>query len=384
MWRIGLMVVLSLVAVSAHQPQLPPPVEWDPTIDPVWRNPAPIVGSPAVSGDEAFGLLEGHRLVKLSAADGSEIWRVPTQEFGATYGRRVVIAEAAVLVGEYNVVAIDRDTGRHQWTFAPAAGYAPGPYLGEVADGTAYAGSGSGHLYAIDVTTGRPRWAQLVDARQESTVYAPQVRGDLVIAGFTEFVTPLRGGIVALERETGRQRWRFDFPSDEVSMNFTSGSLVVGDEVIGSSGDGRICGLDPEGGALRWSLPAVSGPLTSIIPPSRQDIRALDADGQTLVAGSNTGYIIGYDLATREERWRFPGGLLGSTGFEVAILNGTVYVPYVSGFLVALDATTGKMRWRTDDWQQGFMWVPTVWNTRLIVGSRLGVWALRTEPGGDR
>lgn len=384
MWRTGLMAVLSLVAVSASQPQLPPAAEWNPTIDPVWRNPLPIMGSPAVSGEEAYGLLEGHRLVKLSALDGSEVWRVPTQEFGTTYGRRVVVADASVLVGEYNIAAIDRDTGRHRWTFAPTAGYAPGPFLGEAVEGTAYAGSASGHLYALDVATGRPRWTYLVDPRQESTMYAPLVRGDLVIAGFTEFVTPLRGGIVAVDRQTGRERWRFDFPTSTVSMNFTSGSLVVTGDIVGASGDGRLWGLHPDTGALLFTLPAVTGRLTSIIPPSDQDIRAVAGDGATLVAGSNTGYVIGYDLATREERWRFPGGLLGSTGFELSIRNGTAYVPYVSGFLVALDVATGRMRWRTDDWRQGFMWVPSVLGELLIVGSGQGVWALRTEPGGPR
>jgi len=383
MWRIGSMVVLSLAAVAANQPPLPP-VGWDPTIDPVWRNPLPVIGSPTVSGDEAYGLLEGHRLVKLSVADGSEIWRVPTQEFGTTYGRRVVTTEQSVLVGEYDIVSVDQATGRHRWTFSPATGYAPGPYLGEVVDGAAYAGSASGHLYAVDVATGRPQWVHEVDPRHEATVYAPRVSGGLVIAGFTEYDTPLRGGLIAVDRATGRPRWRFDFPARDVSMNFTSGSLVVQGEVVGSSGDGRIWGVDLESGALRWTLPAVTGPLVSIIPPSNQDIRALDVQGQTLVAGSNTGYIIGYDLATKTERWRFAGGLLGSTAFELQIVNGTAYVPYVSGFLVALDAATGAMRWRTNDWQQGFMWLPSVLDRRLIVGSRLGVWALRTEPGGDR
>lgn len=215
-------------------------------------------------------------------------------------------------------------------------------------------------------------------------MYAPLVRGNLVIAGFTEFVTPLRGGMVAVDRDTGRERWRFDFPTAPVSMNFTSGSLVVTGHIVGASGDGRLWGLNPDTGALLFTLPAITGQLTSIIPPSNQDIRALAGDGTTLVAGSNTGYVIGYDLATQEERWRFPGGLLGSTGFELSIINGTAYVPYVSGFLVAIDVATGRMRWRTDDWRQGFTWVPSVLGKLLIIGSGQGVWALRTEPGGPR
>jgi outer membrane protein assembly factor BamB len=49
----------------------------------------------------------------------------------------------------------------------------------------------------------------------------------------------------------------------------------------------------------------------------------------------------------------------------------------VSGFLVALDAATGQLRWRTDDWQQGFIWAPAVAADIAVVSSRQGLWALR-------
>jgi len=61
----------------------------------------------------------------VSLRDGSELWRVGTGEEGVTYGHALAVTAESVLVGEYDVVAFDRVTGRRQWTFVPRTGYAP-------------------------------------------------------------------------------------------------------------------------------------------------------------------------------------------------------------------------------------------------------------------
>jgi len=121
----------------------------------------------------------------------------------------------------------------------------------------------------------------------------------------------------------------------------------------------------------------MTGELDSIVRPGDQDHRSLAVAGSTLVIGSTTGYVVGYDLASEREIWRYPGGRLGSTGFAFTASAGLALVPYVSGFLVALDAATGQLRWRTDDWQQGFVWAPALAGEIAVVSSRQGLWALR-------
>ena len=47
----------------------------------------------------------------------------------------------------------------------------------------------------------------------------------------------------------------------------------------------------------------------------------------------------------------------------------TIFVPYLSGTLVALDSRDGHERWRTPDDVRGFTWPPRLWNgTVLAVG----------------
>ena len=158
---------------------------------------------------------------------------------------------------------------------------------------------------------------------------------------------------------------------------------MAGDVVVAASGDGQLWAVDRRSGELRWNATALKGALDSIVPASDQDYRALAVVGATIVVGSTTGYVVGYDFAGREV-WRFAGGRLGSSSFSMAAGDGVAFVPYVSGFVVALDTATGHLRWRTNDWQQGFIWPPAVTADLAITSSRQGLWALRTNQEGEQ
>jgi eukaryotic-like serine/threonine-protein kinase len=372
---IGVAVVCLLCVASGFTQPMP---ARDPTVRPVWRTTQATVGTPAIGGNDVFALTADHQLLKVSLDDGSELWRVKTGEEGTTYGHALAVTSLSVLVGEYDLAAFDRITGRLRWTFVPRDGYAPGPYLGDVhRDEIALTGSASGHAYALNVRTGLVEWAAVVDPDQESTVYAPRVDGRQVIAGFTHYSAPNRGGLVALDITDGRERWRFAFPPQSTSTHLAGGPVVAGEVVVAASGDGRIWAVDSQTGELRWTLPAITGELDSIVPAGEQDQRALATSGSTLLVGSTTGYVIAFDMGDQREVWRFPGGRLGSTAFAIAAANGVAFVPYVSGFLVALNGATGAQRWRTSDWQQGFIWPPALAGNRAVASSRQGLWALR-------
>jgi len=375
--RIGLALACVLFwATGANARQ----TTSDPTARPVWRTTQATVGTPVIAGDHVFALTADHQLVKVALADGSETWRVSTGEVGVTYGHALAVTSASVLAGEYDIVGIDRATGRRRWTFSPPVGYAPGPYLGDVdRDEVVFAGSASGHLYAVDVRSGLLIWTTVVDQNLQSTIYSPRVDGSVVIAGFTQHAAPSGGGLVAVSVADGRERWRFRFPTRAVSTHLAGGPVIVGGLIVAASGDGQIWAVDREPGARRWTLPPNMGELDSIVRAGDQDHRSLAVSGSILVAGSTTGYVLGYDVDQQREAWRYAGGRLGSTAFAMAARDGIVFVPYVSGFLVALTAATGQQQWRTHDWQQGFVWPPAVTGRIAVVCSRQGMWALRID-----
>jgi outer membrane protein assembly factor BamB len=68
--------------------------------------------------------------------------------------------------------------------------------------------------------------------------------------------------------------------------------------------------------------------------------------------------------------------------FGLGVGDGTVWVPYVSGQVVGLDAGTGRERWRFGDQGEGFRWLPFVRGTDILLsGATGGLVALRRGEG---
>jgi outer membrane protein assembly factor BamB len=123
------------------------------------------------------------------------------------------------------------------------------------------------------------------------------------------------------------------------------------------------------------------GPFRGVITVADRDFRALAVVGRRLIAGSLTGYVAAYDLETRQEAWRVEGGWLGSNGFVFTADDTHVYVPYVSGTLLAIDVTDGRVAWNTDDHALGLAWAPAIGGDRIITAGLSGVWAFpRPQP----
>jgi outer membrane protein assembly factor BamB len=350
----------------------------------VWHVPEPGRGGPAADDTSAYFLSKAHEVLAVDIATGNVRWRRPTFEEGeALSGAALLVDGESVVVGDYNLLAFNRHTGGLRWRFVPADGYGPGIYLGTVSDGLALAGSPSGHLYAVDVESGALRWSTEVASDGKTTVFSPVASASAVAAGFTEFTAPNGGGVVVVAKDTGRVLWKQRFPSPadpSLGTNWAGGPILVDDEVIASSGDGNIHAFDAGSGALRWTIPKVSGPSPFPVAADR-DFRALALAGALLVCGSLTGQIVAFDRVSREERWRFTGTGLGSTAFRIAAIDGVVYVPFANGRLVALGAADGRELWRLGDWTSGFLWPPAARGGAILLsGAGDGMSAVRAEP----
>jgi hypothetical protein len=94
--------------------------------------------------------------------------------------------------------------------------------------------------------------------------------------------------------------------------------------------------------------------------------------------------VVAYDLDTRREAWRVEGGWLGSTGFVFTADDRHVYVPYVSGILLAIDVADGRVAWSTDDYTLGMAWAPAARGDRVVTAALSGVWAYSVAARADR
>jgi outer membrane protein assembly factor BamB len=367
-------VLLALAAFAPSWDQLP---EVEPQV--LWHVAGEGRGTAAVHGTTVYFLSKRHDVAAIDGPTGRVRWTRSTRAAGeSTAGSALVALASAVIAGDDDVVCFGVD-GAERWRFAPVEAGAPGTYLGPAVGGLVFAGSRSGQVYAVEIASGRQRWAARIADDDETTVFAPVVSDRLVIAGFTSFAPPTIGGFVALDAATGDERWRQLFPSStgtSTGTGVTGGPLLVGDVVVGVNRTGVIYAFDLNTGSVRWSLPAVNATAAGSWRMD-QDFRALARTGPLLFAGSLTGVVAAYDINTRTERWR-RAPLEASVAFGITSDEQAVYVPYFSGHLVALDVKSGVERWRTSDGRRGFSWAPLSSGTHLYAAaSGAGYFAFR-------
>jgi outer membrane protein assembly factor BamB len=215
-----------------------------------------------------------------------------------------------------------------------------------VVDGVVYVGSDDGFLYALDLSSGARRWRADLGSPVGSS---PAVGGGVVYAAVRD------GRIVALDAATGTRRWTrttgkvLPFPwGHESGDYYLSSPVLVDGMVIVGAGDGAVYALTARTGAVRWRA-ATGGRIRS---------SPAVADGRVYV-GSFDGRVYCFDVATGAPRWRYDtyGASLfsGDFGFDrrsiqssPAVSGGVVYIGARDGFVYAIDAATGALRWRYD------------------------------------
>lgn len=345
-WLAAWISATNMAAVTPHQ-QVSPQV--------IWQVAGEGRGTPVIYGDAVFFLSRHHELLRLDIRTGEIIWRRPTHGPGATTaGTSLVVTSKVIVAGDDGLVAFSHE-GVERWRLTSDQVDHAGAYLGESAGGVVFAGSSRGTLRAIDLESGSVRWSHHVAAKRRVTTFAPMATEGRVFAAFSALDDLRLGGVVAVDGMTGRELWRR-------SLAFAGGPVAVGALVLVAQQDGSIRAFDASSGASRWTLDPSGGTTAS------PDLRALTVSGRTLIAGSLTGLVTVYDLATRQERWR-RAPMTASIAFGIAADDHTIYVPYLSGPLVALSIADGVERWRTSvDWF-GFSWRPLVAAGRLLAAS---------------
>ena len=320
-------------------------------------------------------------MVSLDKRTGAVRWRRPLplangEPSLVPMGSVVDSTTTAVIVGDYDVLALDRRTGRLLWQFAPEDGYAPGVYLGVVTEDSVYTGSPDARLHAIDVSNGRLRWSLRLKERQ-ATVYQPILDREIVLAGFTVFESPTRGGVLAVEARTGRERWRAHFPGQpgggERNTAWAGGPVTWNHLVVAAASTGSIYAFDRRDGSVARSM--VSPQTTDVA----QDFRPMVVIGDSLVVGSLTGLVVAYRLPSFRERWRYSPSEAGSVLFGMTADRDSVLVPYAGGRLVRLDLDSGRVRWTAQREADAFAWPPAVDRRHVYTVGETSVTAFRRE-----
>jgi len=291
----------------------------------------------------------------------------------------------------------------------------------------AFVSDDSGRVLALDINTGNTLWDSEVvkTGKQGSRLYfwrrtsveggvtgGPGVGNGLVVVGGRN------GEVVALDAETGTERWRTDVTSEVISS-----PLVTNGFVVVRSNDGRTFGLDAADGTRKWVFdrglpnlsvrgngsPVAGGALVylgyddgSVIalrltdglraweqlvaePDGRNELERLaDVDGEIqvglteLYATSIRRQTMAITLSTGRPLWvRDIGGYSG-----LAMLSDRLIVTDPDGNVFALDRNNGSPLWKQDALARRWLTTPAVHGNFAVVGDVEGYlhW-IRLEDG---
>lgn len=331
-------------------------------------------------GTRFFYLTSQHEVVAVDGVTGQVSWRRQTgQQAPSTEGSRITVAGNVVVAGDYDLFAFNAVNGALAWAFRPDVGYGPGYYLGDSYDDLVVSGSPANRVYAVDARTGALRWSTSVSQAEKTTVFAPSISGGLVIAGYTEFTAPARGGVVALREHDGSIAWNYRFPgtSDEtLATNVAGGPVIAGARVFVASGDGSVFALDRTTGTVTWRVTSVDVSGHSQVDP-RRDFRSLAVERGTLVVTSLTGVVLGLSAESGAERWRVVAAR-DSAALELSSGRGVVALPHLSGAFTLLSVLDGSTLWRLP-FSVGLSWPALFTDELIVVGGRSGLWAFPLE-----
>jgi outer membrane protein assembly factor BamB len=245
--------------------------------------------------DQSTGILATNR-DRRRISFGSQIadWQAPLSLPGTD--RNLVHHRALIIHDRFDKVALDTATGAEIWrTRVDTETAARDDYStdGEVLGGDRLAlWDRYGPMKALDPNTGRIVWTvPKVDKRLDDIVACAIAEvGPIVCTWTGQHLT--RGGLYALDRDTGARLWSTDLPTR--SEGGISGPMIDHERIVVLAGDRKVRSWDHDG-TLRW---------TTSMP---------------------------------DAGWHPP----------VPVPDGTIFVPGRVGYFAQLRASDGHVLWRT-------------------------------------
>jgi alcohol dehydrogenase (cytochrome c) len=219
-----------------------------------------------------------------------------------------------------------------------------------VVDGIMYVTEPPTTVTALDVRTGRPVWRWTAKLPQHLLTIGlfPTNRGVAILGG-TIYVATIDAHLVALDAKTGAEKWSVEIGNNADAVAITQAPLAINGKIIVGMGGGEgglrgyIDSYDARDGKRLWRLYTI---------PSAGEPGVETWEGESWKYGGGTTWNTGsYDPETNTLFW--------GTGNPAPDWNGDARKGdnLYSCSLLAIDASTGKMKWyfqfsphETHDW----------------------------------
>ncbi len=304
--------------MAGHPPQPGAPAQDDAAkaIRPLWvfetedeiRSSARVVGSLVLVGSYDYNLYA------VDAQSGQFRWKFPTQ--GGVVSQPASDGRLAFFGSQDgNIYAVRLRDAAMVWKITTGGPVYSSPWL---AERIVFVGSDDGYLYAVHATRGQVLWRFPAGAPVRSS---PIVAGNLTLFGTEE------GDFYAV-RPDGKEKWRV-----RARRSIYCRAAVADGVVYFTSVDGHLYAVDLETGWVlqthRFGRPSISWPAV--------------AEGVVYVGAAN-GVLYALNTRRFKVQWEFQTGHQVNGG--VLVHGDALYFGSTDHFVYSLDRRSGTLRWK--------------------------------------
>lgn len=273
-------------------------------------------------------------------------------------------ASLAVASSDGTVAVLDAQTGRDVWRIALNTPIAAG--VGS--DGKVVAVVTRANE-VVALQDGRELWRQKLNA---------QVFTAPLVAGARVFVLAADRSVNAFDGQTGRKLWVQQRPSEPLVLRQSGVMLAVGDTlVLGLAG--RLAGLNPVNGSIRWEAPIASPRGINDVERLVDLVGRVSRDGDTVCARAFQASIGCVNAVRGSLLWTKPAnGAQGIHGDD-RLLFGTE----ADGTVIAWRRSDGERAWSTDRLRYRSLTAPLVVGRSVAIGDFTGFIHLLSREDGS-
>jgi outer membrane assembly lipoprotein YfgL len=238
------------------------------------------------------------------------------------------------------------------------------------------AGVGSDGRFAAVVTRnnelivldgGRESWRQKMPAQGFT---APLVAGGRV------FLLAADRSVTAFDGVSGRKLWSQQRPGESLVLRQAGVLLAVGDTLVAGMG-GRLVGLNPSNGAIRWEAPIASPRGTNDVERLVDLVGRVSREGSVVCARAFQAAVGCVDTVRGTLVWSKPA--IGSIGVHGD--DKYVFGVESDGKIVAWRRTDGERAWVSERLRYRSLTAPLVAGRSVVVGDEAGLvhWLSRED-----
>ncbi|MBK5204612.1 MAG: outer membrane protein assembly factor BamB [Polaromonas sp.] len=274
-------------------------------------------------------------------------------------GHRVAVASSDGIVA-----VLDAQTGRDVWRLdlnTPIA-------AGVGSDGKVVAVVTRANE-VVALQDGRELWRQKLGAQAFTAPF---------VAGARVFVLAADRSVNAFDGQTGRKLWVQQRPSEPLVLRQSGVMLAVGDTlVLGLAG--RMAGLNPANGSIRWEAPIASPRGINDVERLVDLVGRVSRDGDTVCARAFQASIGCVNTVRGSLLWTKPAnGAQGIHGDD-RLLFGTE----ADGTVIAWRRSDGERAWSTDRLRYRSLTAPLVVGRSVAIGDFAGFLHLLSREDGS-